>query len=229
MRILMIEDEKYLAEAIANVLKKNNYITDLAHDGEYGLDCALSAIYDIIILDIMLPKKDGLSVLKEIRKNGISTPVILLTAKGETDDKVKGLDAGADDYLAKPFKTEELLARLRALSRRKDNFVLDNILTYGDIDLNPQTIELYCGKKSYKLTLKECQLLELLINMKGMVVSKNTIIEKLWGYDGKGEDNHVEVYVSFLRKKLSHIGSETSIQTVRGVGYTLKLKGEQSV
>jgi DNA-binding response OmpR family regulator len=229
MRILMIEDEKYLAEAIANVLKKNNYITDLAHDGDYGLDCALSAIYDIIILDIMLPKKDGLSVLKEIRKNDISTPVILLTAKGETDDKVKGLDAGADDYLAKPFKTEELLARLRALSRRKDNFVLDNILTYGDIDLNPYTIELYCGKKSYKLTLKECQLLELLINMKGMVVSKNTIIEKLWGYDGKGEDNHVEVYVSFLRKKLSHIGSETSIQTVRGVGYTLKLKGERSV
>ena len=229
MRILMIEDEKYLAEAIANVLKKNNYITDLAHDGEYGLDCALSEIYDIIILDIMLPKKDGLSVLKEIRKNGISTPVILLTAKGETDDKVKGLDAGADDYLAKPFKTEELLARLRALSRRKDNFVLDNILTYGDIDLNPHTIELYCGKKSYKLTLKECQLLELLINMKGMVVSKNTIIEKLWGYDGKGEDNYVEVYVSFLRKKLSHIGSETSIQTVRGVGYTLKLKGERSV
>ncbi|MBU5439541.1 response regulator transcription factor [Tissierella sp. MSJ-40] len=229
MRILMIEDEKYLAEAIANVLKKNNYIADLAHDGEYGLDCALSAIYDIIILDIMLPKKDGLSVLKEIRKNGISTPVILLTAKGETDDKVKGLDAGADDYLAKPFKTEELLARLRALSRRKDNFVLENILTYGDIDLNPHTIELYCGKKSYKLTLKECQLLELLINMKGMIVSKNTIIEKLWGYDGKGEDNHVEVYVSFLRKKLSHIGSKTSIQTVRGVGYTLKLKGEQSV
>jgi DNA-binding response OmpR family regulator len=229
MRILMIEDEKYLAEAIANVLKKNNYIVDLAHDGEYGLDCALSAIYDIIILDIMLPKKDGLSVLKEIRKNCISTPVILLTAKGETDDKVKGLDAGADDYLAKPFKTEELLARLRALSRRKDNFVVDNILTYGDIDLNPHTIELYCGKKSYKLTLKECQLLELLINMKGMVVSKNTIIEKLWGYDGKGEDNYVEVYISFLRKKLSHIESEISIQTVRGVGYTLKSKGERSV
>ncbi|WP_315079098.1 response regulator transcription factor [uncultured Clostridium sp.] len=228
MRILMVEDEKYMAEAIAAVLKKNNYTVDLAYDGEYGLDCGLSSIYDIIILDIMLPKLDGLSILRELRANSIATPVILLTAKGETEDKVKGLDSGADDYLAKPFKTDELLARIRALGRRKSEFVNDGILTCGDIELNPQTLDLFCGKKSFKLTLKECQLLEFLINMKSMVISKNAIIGKLWGFDGDAEDNHVEVYVSFLRKKLSHVNSKTVIQTVRGVGYIIKIAKDEN-
>ncbi len=224
----MVEDEKYMAEAIAAVLKKNNYTVDLAYDGEYGLDCGLSSIYDIIILDIMLPKLDGLSILRELRANSIATPVILLTAKGETEDKVKGLDSGADDYLAKPFKTDELLARIRALGRRKSEFVNDGILTCGDIELNPQTLDLFCGKKSFKLTLKECQLLEFLINMKSMVISKNAIIGKLWGFDGDAEDNHVEVYVSFLRKKLSHVNSKTVIQTVRGVGYIIKIAKDEN-
>ncbi|HCQ89283.1 MULTISPECIES: response regulator transcription factor [unclassified Clostridium] len=221
MRILMVEDEKYMAEAIEQVLKKNNYSVDLAFDGEYGLDCGLSGIYDIIILDIMLPKMDGVGVLKELRKNGIEAPVILLTAKGETEDKVIGLDSGADDYLAKPFKTEELMARLRALSRRKNELIKDNILQYTDIELNPLTLNLSCGSKEFKLTLKECQLLELLIKRKDIIISKDSIIEKLWGYETCAEDNNVEVYISFLRKKLSRIKSQVIIQTVRGAGYVL--------
>lgn len=229
MRILIVEDEKHLAEAVAQVLKKNNYTVDLAYDGEYGLDCAISAIYDFIILDIMLPKIDGITILTKIRKHGISVPVVLLTAKGETEDTVNGLDSGADDYIAKPFKSEELLARLRALNRRKGELIQDGTLTYGDINIYPNSLELFCGNKSYKLTLKEFQLLELLINMRGMVVSKNTIIEKLWGYDGEAEDNNVEVYISFLRKKLTHIKSETSIHTMRGVGYVLKSQGDRHV
>lgn len=221
MRVLMVEDEKYMAEAIEQVLKKNNYSVDLAFDGEYGLDCGLSGIYDIIILDIMLPKIDGIGVLKELRKNGIEIPVILLTAKGETDDKVIGLDSGADDYLAKPFKTEELMARLRALSRRKNELIKDNILQYADIELNPLTLNLNCGSKEFKLTLKECQLLELLIKRKDIIISKDSIIEKLWGYETCAEDNNVEVYISFLRKKLNRIKSQVIIQTVRGAGYVL--------
>ncbi len=222
MRILLIEDERYMAEAIAQVLRKNNYTVDLAHDGEYGLDCALSAIYDFIVLDIMLPKMNGLDVLQRLRKQKITAPVILLTAKGETEDKVKGLDSGADDYLSKPFKTEELLARLRALGRRRGELLPEGLLSCGDIEFNPNTLDVYCDKKSYKLTLKESQLLELLIDMKGLVVSKNAIIEKLWGFDGEAEDNHVEVYVSFLRKKLCSLKSTITIQTVRGLGYVLK-------
>lgn len=227
MRILLIEDEKYMAEAVVQVLRKNNYTADLAHDGEYGLDCALSAIYDIIILDIMLPKMNGLDVLKAMRREKIATPVILLTAKGETEDKVIGLDSGADDYLPKPFKTEELLARLRALGRRKGEIVQEGVLSYGDLELNPNTLDVYCGNKTYKLTLKESQLLELLMNMKGMVISKNAIIEKLWGFDGEAEDNHVEVYISFLRKKLAALGSTNTIQTTRGLGYMLKMVKEE--
>ncbi|MGG4398234.1 response regulator transcription factor [Paenibacillus thiaminolyticus] len=222
MRILMVEDEKYMAEAIEQVLKKRNYTIDLAFDGEYGLDCGLADIYDIIILDIMLPKMDGLQVLKELRDNGIQTPVILLTAKGSTEDKVEGLDSGADDYLAKPFQAEELLARLRALGRRKNVPIQDSVLQYGDIELDPFSLHLSCGDKNFKLTLKESQLLELLISRQGMITSKDSIIEKLWGYDTDAEDNHVEVYISFLRKKLSHLQSEVRIQTVRSAGYLLK-------
>jgi two-component system response regulator ArlR len=223
MKILMVEDQKYMAEAIAAVLKKNNYSVDLAYDGEYGLYCGLSGIYDIIILDIMLPKMDGISILKELRKNNIATPVILLTAKGETDDKVRGLDSGADDYLPKPFKTEELLARLRALGRRKSELYNNSILQYGNIELNPHTLTLTCQDRSFNLTLKECQLLELLIGNKNNIISKDSIIEKLWGFDTEAEDNHVEVYISFLRKKLFHMKSNIYIQTVRGAGYVLKM------
>jgi two-component system, OmpR family, response regulator ArlR len=223
MRILMVEDERYLAEAVAQVLKKNHYSVDLASNGEDGLNCGLSGLYDIIILDIMLPKMDGISLLKGLRRNGIYTPIILLTAKGETEDKVKGLDSGADDYLAKPFQTEELLARLRALGRRKNELVNDGILKYGDIELNPANLSLRCRNSEFKLTLKEFHLLELLIKRKGMIISKDAIVEKLWGYDSEAEYNNAEVYVSFLRKKLNNIKSGVSIQTVRGAGYVLQI------
>jgi len=222
MRLLMVEDEKYMADAIAQVLKKNNYSVDLVYNGEDGLDYGLSGIYDIIILDIMLPKMDGISVLKKLRKNGIETPVILLTARGEVEDKVHGLDSGADDYLAKPFHIDELLARLRALGRRKTELINDGILKYEDIRLNPHVLQLECGSKRTVLTLKESQLLELLIKRNGMIVSKENIIEKLWGYDTDAEDNHVEIHMSLLRKKLAQLNSGVYIHTIRGAGYVLK-------
>lgn len=221
MRILMVEDEKYMARAVAEVLKKNHYTVDLAHDGEYGLDCALSNIYDIIILDIMLPRRDGLSVLEEVRRNHIETPVILLTARGQLEDKVRGLDSGADDYLAKPFHTDELLARLRALGRRKPGLLHDGMLAFGDLHLSPHTLILKCNGREAKLTLKETQLLELLINHRNRIVSKDSIIEKIWGYEADAEDNHVEVHISLLRKKLSEVRSGCMVRTIRGAGYTL--------
>lgn len=224
MRILMIEDEKYMAEAVAQVLKKNHYTVDLALDGEYGLDCAFSNIYDIIILDIMLPKMNGLEVLRRLRNEKFSTPVILLTAKGEPEDKVKGLDLGADDYLAKPFHTEELLARLRALGRRQAEFVNGGILEYSDISFNPHTLLLTCMKKEIKLSLKESQILELLIKRPSMVLSKEIIIEKLWGYDTEAEENRVEIHISLLRKKLAQLNSRVFIRTIRNVGYTLQTR-----
>ncbi|MCM8710099.1 response regulator transcription factor [Clostridium sp. SYSU_GA19001] len=224
MRILIVEDEIHLAEALTQILRKNNYTVDAVNDGESGLDNALSGIYDLIILDIMLPKMDGLSILKYIRKEGIKAPVILLTAKGEISDKVTGLDSGADDYLPKPFATEELLARIRALSRRKGEVSTDNTLKFGDIELNPATLKLSSGSKEVKLILKESQLLELLISRKNSAVSKELIIEKLWGFDSDVEHNHVEVYISFLRKKFAYLNSQVSINTVRGVGYILEEK-----
>jgi DNA-binding response OmpR family regulator len=221
MRILLVEDELHLAEALTQILKKNNYTVDAVNDGESGLDNALSDIYDVIILDIMLPKMDGLTILKNLRKEGIAAPVILLTAKGDISDKVVGLDCGADDYLAKPFATEELLARIRAMSRRKSEVLPDNSLRFGDIELNTATLNLSKGAKEVKLILKESQLLELLISRKNSASSKELIIEKLWGFDSEVEHNHVEVYVSFLRKKLLFLDSKVSINTIRGVGYML--------
>lgn len=226
MKILYVEDEKYMARAVAQVLKKNNYSVDLAHDGVSGLDLARSDVYDIIILDIMLPGFDGISILREIRKQNLMTPVILLTAKGETEDKVKGLDCGADDYLVKPFQTEELMARLRAIGRRKGQIVTDNILCYGDIELNYNTLNLFGNGQTFHLTLKESQLLELLIVNKGQAISTEIIIEKLWGWDSETEDSHVQVQIAFLRKKLSLLSKCVKIKTVRGIGYMLTLDQE---
>lgn len=222
MRILIVEDELPLAEALTQILRKNNYTVDAVNDGESGLDNALSDIYDLILLDIMLPKMDGISILKNIRKEGISTPVMLLTARGEISDKVQGLDSGADDYLAKPFASEELLARIRAMSRRKGEIMEDNSLKFGDLHLNTSTLKLTKDSKEIKLILKESELLELLITRKNLVSSKDLIIEKIWGFDSEVEHNHVEVYISFLRKKLTHLESKVTINTVRGVGYILE-------
>ncbi|GAB6108071.1 response regulator transcription factor [Fusibacter bizertensis] len=223
MRILLVEDEVHLAEAISQILKKNNFTVDMVHNGEDGLDYGLSQIYDMILLDIMLPKKNGIQVLKELRKEGITVPVMMLTAKGEISDRVVGLDSGADDYLPKPFATEELLARIRALSRRKGEIQVSEDLVYGDIKLTPSTLILAKGSQEIKLTLRECELLEFLILRKGLIVSKEMIIDKLWGFDSEAEHNNVEVYISFLRKKLSFLKSNVIIATTRGVGYALEV------
>jgi DNA-binding response OmpR family regulator len=225
MRILIVEDEIHLSEALTQILRKNSYSVDAVHDGSAGLDHALSGIYDLIILDIMLPEMDGITVLKHIRKEGISTPVILLTAKGGVSDKVTGLDSGADDYLAKPFLTEELLARIRSATRRRGELSPDHTLRFGDIQLNTTNLKLSSKNgKELKLILKESELLELLLLRKNTVTSKDMIIEKLWGFDSDVEYNNVEVYISFLRKKLAFLKSSVSITTVRGVGYVLEVK-----
>lgn len=222
MRILVVEDELHLSEALSHILKKNNYTVDVSNDGESGLDNALTGIYDVIVLDIMLPKMDGITILKTIRQEGIETPVILLTARGEISDKVKGLDSGADDYLSKPFNTDELLARIRALSRRRGEIVTgNNTIECGDITLNTSNLLLSGVHDEITLTLKESELLEYLMIHKRIVCSKEQIIEKLWGFESEAEANHVEVYISFLRKKLKFIHSKVQINTVRGVGYTL--------
>ena len=223
MRLLLIEDEIHLAEAISQILKKNNYTVDTVHDGEAGYDYGMSQIYDMILLDIMLPKMNGIEVLKALRKEGVTIPILMLTAKGEIGDRVAGLDNGADDYLPKPFATEELLARIRALFRRKGDIQTRIEMTIGDISLNPSTLILAKDSHAIKLTLKESELLEYLILRKGLIASKELIIDKLWGYDSEAEHNNVEVYISFLRKKLNFLKSNVSITTTRGVGYALEV------
>ncbi|MGV7118967.1 response regulator transcription factor [Paenibacillus kyungheensis] len=222
MRILIVEDEQHLAEALTQILKKNHYSVDAVHDGRTGLDYAQSGIYDLLLLDIMMPEMDGISVLKTLRQQGVATPVILLTAKGEITDKVIGLDYGADDYIAKPFSSEELLARIRAALRRKGEVLPEEGLRFGDIQLNTANLKLSVNGKEMKLNLKENELLELLITRKQGVTSKEQIIEKLWGFDSDVEYNNVEVYISFLRKKLNFLHSQVKINTIRGVGYVLE-------
>jgi DNA-binding response OmpR family regulator len=222
VRILLVEDEKYLADALAGILKKNKYAVDTVYDGEDGLDYALSNVYDVILLDIMLPKRDGLSVLREFRKENKTTPVIMLTARGEIPDKIAGLDTGADDYMPKPFNTDELLARIRAVGRRKNEIISENMeLTFGDITLSTALLRLASATDTVTLTQKECELTEYFIRNQSIILSKERIIEKVWGYDSEAEDNHVEVYISFLRKKLAHIKSAAVIITIRGAGYKL--------
>lgn len=222
MRLLLVEDEIQLSEALNQILTKNRYVVDAVYNGEDGLDYGLTDIYDVIILDIMLPKLNGLEVLRRLRKESIKTPVILLTAKGEIDDKVKGLDCGADDYLVKPFATDELLARLRALTRRQGEIINDNILNFGDIKLNISTYELEGPCNSIKLSLKEFEIIKFFIQRPKIIVTKDELISKIWGYDSEAEYNNIEVYISFLRKKLGYVDSSTSITTVRGVGYKLE-------
>lgn len=222
MRLLIIEDEQHLSEALCHVLRAQHYTVDAVYDGESGIDWALTGVYDLILLDWMLPKQDGIAVLKALRSAGLRTPVLMLTAKGEVYDKVKGLDSGADDYLPKPFDMTELLARVRALSRRQFDLMDQNALTIGDLVLNAETMQLTCGAQSLKLTLREKDVLALLIQRKGMLTSKELMLERLWGFESDAEDNHVEVYISFLRKKLAHLKSRVGIVTTRGVGYGLE-------
>lgn len=221
MKILVVEDEVALAEALSEILKRNKYLVDTVYDGEDGLDYALTDLYDCILLDIMLPKMNGLDVLRTLRKKRISTPVLLLTAKSDIEDKITGLDSGADDFLTKPFATGELLARVRALTRRKGEVITDEF-TYGDISLNKSTFSLSCEGQFVKLSLKEYQIMEILISNPRQLISKERFIEKIWGYESDIEYNNIEVYISFLRKKISVIGSHVVIRTARGIGYFLE-------
>ena len=228
MKILLVEDELYIAKPIEQLLKRNHFSVDVAHDGEYGLDCALTDIYDIIILDILMPKMNGIEVLKALRENGITTPVLLLTAKDQPRDKVSGLDGGADDYLTKPFDNEELLARLRALGRRKEVLLPAGLLTYEDLTLNPHTLMLSYQNNTVKLSLKESQLLEMLMQNKNRSISKEQMIEKVWGYESDTEHSNVEYHISLLRKKLLKTQTQIRIQTIRNLGYVLKVIEDES-
>ena len=220
MKILLVDDEVQLCEALSVILKKNNYSVDCAFNGEDGLDLALSGIYDLVILDIMMPKIDGLTVLKTLRKEKIDTPILLLSAKSDISDKIDGLNLGADDYLTKPFVTDELLARIRALLRRKEKFTGD-VLSFNDISLDRDSLELIKGEKRITLGKKEFQILEMLMLNVGKSIDKEKFIEKIWGFDTEAEYNTIEVYVSFLRRKLTAVGSKTEIKSIRGIGYTL--------
>ena len=220
MRILIVEDEKRLAEALAEILTEQKYSTDVVHDGVSGLDYAMSGIYDGIILDVMLPGMNGFEIVRSMRDNQISTPVLLLTAKDEIADKVRGLDSGADDYLTKPFSAEELLARVRALTRRKGDIAPDE-LVFGDVSLDTGNFLLKSRDKSVRLGMKEFEVMQMLMRSGGNVVSKELLLEKVWGAESNAEDNNVEAYISFLRKKLFFVGSKVSIATVRKIGYYL--------
>ena len=222
MRILVVEDEVRLADGLKALLEKNGYAADTANDGISGLDNALSGIYDIIILDIMLPKLSGLDILRKLRQEKLDTPILMLTARSDVEDKITGLDYGADDYLTKPFDSGELLARLRALSRRKGDFDIQEALSYSDISLRRNTMELICSDKSIKLGQKEFLLLEVLIANRNRIISKDTLVEKVWGPEDSSEYNNVEVYVSFLRKKLQLLKSRVRIRATRNIGYSLE-------
>lgn len=222
MRILIVEDEKRLAETLADIIMENNDIADVANDGESGLDNALTGIYDAIILDVMLPKMNGFDIVRRLRENGLKTPILMLTAKTELSDRVKGLDYGADYYLTKPFETAELLACLRAILRRGENLKTEK-LSFGNITFDAAASELSCGGRSIRLGARELGLLHLLIDNKGILLSKESIYLKIWGYDSEADDSIVEVYLSFLRKKLEHVGSNVKISVVRRIGYRLEV------
>lgn len=218
MKLLLVEDELKLVKALSHLLKKNGYQVETAANGNDGLEMALSGDYDLIILDRMLPGRDGISLIKDFRKRGFATPVIFITAKDAPQDRVGGLDAGADDYLVKPFAVEELLARLRALSRRKDRELVDNTITIAGLALDPLKGEVTKDGKTIRLSVKEALLLELLMRNRGQVVTKERIFERVWGYNSEIDFGNIDLYIHYLRKKLNI----SWIRTVRGVGYYLK-------
>lgn len=221
MYILIVEDEPALADTLSEMMRDQHYTVDTVYNGEDGLSYGESGAYDMILLDIMLPKKDGFEVVRRLREQNIKTPIILLTARDDTSDKVRGLNYGADDYITKPFSKEELLARIRANSRRQGVMLLDE-LQYDDLTLNLSSCELSCGKKSVKLGYKEFEIFKLLAAHPSQLVSKNDLLIKVWGYLSEADDNHVEVYISFLRKKLLFLESRVCIETVRKLGYRLE-------
>ncbi len=222
MRVLVIEDETRLAATLQDLLELNGYTADACHDGEAGLDNALTDIYDVILLDVMLPKMDGFTVLRRLREAGKATPVLMLTARSEVSDKVEGLDRGADYYLTKPFDPKELLACVRALTRRQPELRNTDVLEFGGVRLDKSSFTLSCGERSVRLSRKEFDICELLMLNRNLVLTKETLLLKIWGYESDAEDNNVEVYISVLRKKLAHIRAKVRIRTIRMVGYCLE-------
>lgn len=224
MRILVVEDEEALADIIAEKLRKEKYEVDTSYDGEDGLYNAISNIYDLIILDIMLPKMNGLEILKEIKDNDISAKVIMLTAKSELEDKLKGFNIGADDYVTKPFHIEELIARVNVQLRNIGNSKVKDILEYSDLSLNIRTSTLTCKltNESINIPYREFLLLEYFMNNKEQIISKEQIYDKVWGIDTDYESNNLEAYLSFLRKKIKIIGSKVNIKAVRNLGYKME-------
>ena len=225
MRILIVEDEKPLSAVVVELLETQNYTVDAVFNGQDGLDYGLSGIYDLILLDIMLPGMNGVEVLKGLRQAKVIVPIIMLTAMAEVEDKVIGLDYGADDYVTKPFETKELLARVRAALRRKEK-VIEEGLTFGDLSVDLNTYKVKTASCNVKLSQKEFLILEMLIQNKNQIISKEQIAEKVWGFDFDGEYNSVEVYISFVRKKLKFIKSQVKIKASRGLGYSLEVKND---
>ena len=222
MRVLIIEDEVRLASTLQDLLDMNGYTADVCHDGESGLDNALSGIYDVVLLDVMLPKMDGFTVLRNLRSAGNAVPVLMLTARSELSDRVEGLDCGADYYLTKPFEPKELLACIRALTRRQPELRSSDTVEFGDLKMDKSAFTLSCGNRQLRLSRKEFDMMDLLMRNRDMVLTKETLLLKIWGYESDAEDNNVEVYVSFLRKKLEHLHSQVRIKTIRMVGYCLE-------
>ena len=222
MRVLVIEDEVRLAATLQDLLELNGYTADVRHDGESGLDEALTGIYDVMILDVMLPKMDGFTVLQRLRASGSAVPVLMLTARSELSDRVEGLDRGADYYLTKPFEPRELMACVRALTRRQPELRNTDVLTCGDLSLDKSSFTLSCAERSVRLSRKEFDMMELFMLNQKQVITKENLLVRIWGYESDAEDNNVEVYVSFLRRKLAHLRSQVSIRTIRMVGYCLE-------
>lgn len=222
MNVLVIEDERNLADAIVKILEDEGYNAEATYDGKAGLTCAKSGLYDAIVLDVMLPAMSGYDMVNQMRHAGVSTPVLMLTARTSTEDKVRGLDSGADDYMTKPFEAPELLARLRALTRRRGDVLIDEI-KFADVSLDLNTHDLACDEKSVHLSGKEFEVMSILMGSNSRVVSKQDLLTRVWGVDGEASENSVEAYVSFLRKKLAHIGSKVQITTLRMLGYRLEV------
>ena len=221
MRLLLAEDERALSKALATILERSNYSVDTVYDGEAALEYLAADNYDGVILDIMMPKKDGITVLKELQSQGSKIPVLILTAKSEVDDKVLGLDSGANDYLTKPFHSRELLARIRAMTRAQSSQT-SSVLQMGNITLDQRTYELSSPTGSFRLANREFQILELLMQNPGNLISAERLMEKIWGYDSETEISVVWVYISYLRKKLSALGANIQIRATRNVGYCLE-------
>ena len=227
MNILIIEDEYSLADAVAETLKKEKFNVVIKTNGEEGEDEALTENYDLILLDVMLPEKNGFDILKYLKKEKINTPVIMLTAKSEIEDKLNGLEHGADDYITKPFAMRELMARVKAVLKRANNIDNTEMLEYGDIILDLKNAKLKCKENEIQISGKELEIVEQLLLNKNQVLSRENLLERIWGYDSEAEYNNVEVYITFIRRKLKLINSNVNIKAVRGIGYKLEEKNDK--